>query len=109
MLGHNKNIPECVRNPCGQDGKVMFRGACTQLQMAGPCELPELSFVVGVDVNTLQLGCIKQAVQLNTRFEELDDATKNKLPDHIPHCAKGSKRDINGKCPKLQDFKFSTE
>lgn len=55
------------------------------LNEAGPCELPELSFVVSVNTTTLELECIKQNPDLFSRFN--DD-----------ECLRGSKRSIQGKC-----------
>lgn len=83
------------------DGRVLYRGNCYSIHTPGPCELPELSFVVGVNVTTLAIDCIKQSIRLQDRFGD-DDFV---LPDIIPKCAYGTVRAINGTClPSLDIF-----
>lgn len=82
-----QNIPECARNPCQRDGYVNFRGNCYLINKAGPCELSELSFVVGVNVTTLAVSCIAQN-ELTTRFGDEENVL----------CPRGCQRWLEGKC-----------
>lgn len=109
-LPRKRSIPDCIANPCRQENKVPFRGRCHVLYQPGPCPTPELSYVVGVNVTTLNLDCIKLSVQLPSRFQDDDDANEPlmPLPDIIPVCADGSKRVIKDLCtPSDQLFSLA--
>ncbi|XP_059614294.1 uncharacterized protein LOC132260283 isoform X2 [Phlebotomus argentipes] len=97
VLPKGKAIPECVENPCREDGKVRFHNACYDLHKAGPCILPELTNVVDVNVTTLELQCQKLSVDLSNRFSD-DEIKQYEVQGEVPACPKGSKRQINGKC-----------
>uniref|UniRef100_A0A1B0DNZ6 Uncharacterized protein n=1 Tax=Phlebotomus papatasi TaxID=29031 RepID=A0A1B0DNZ6_PHLPP len=97
ILPKGKVIPECVTNPCGNDGLVRFQNACYELHKAGPCRFPELSNVVDVNVTTLEIQCQKLSVDLSNRFSE-DEIKQYEVQGEVPACAKGSKRQINGQC-----------
>lgn len=96
MISLGKYIPECLPNRCNSDGLVTFQNSCHSLDKAGPCELPELSYVVGVNATTLELECIKQNPNilqnpdLFTRLGEEDEVGDT--------CLRGTKRAIAGKC-----------
>lgn len=111
-LPRRKSIPDCIANPCRQEHKVLFRGRCHILHQPGPCPNPELSYVVGVNVTTLAVDCIKLSVQLPSRFADEDDNNEPAvpLPDIIPVCADGSKRVIKELCtPSTQLFNLSKD
>lgn len=57
ILPRNKVVPECKSNPCVRDHFVPFRGGCYELNKPGPCALPELANVVGVNKTTLEIIC----------------------------------------------------
>ncbi|XP_055683795.1 uncharacterized protein LOC129790339 [Lutzomyia longipalpis] len=97
ILRRGKVMPECTTNPCREDGKVRFQNACYELHTAGPCRLPELSNVVGVNVTTLDIQCQKLSVDIPNRFTE-DEIKQYEVQGEVPLCAKGSKRQINGTC-----------
>ncbi|GAB0086496.1 uncharacterized protein DMENIID0001_078400 [Sergentomyia squamirostris] len=97
ILPQGKAVPECVNNPCGEDGMVKFFNNCYELHKPGPCILPQLSNVVSVNVTTLEIQCQKLSVDLFNRFSE-DEIQQYEVQGEVPACAKGSKRQINGKC-----------
>lgn len=91
-------IPECVRNPCSRrgDGYVNFRSACHKLDTSGPCQSPELAFVVAVNTTNLQLDCLKlgdpvEVMILSDRFGGDDEPV-------VPNCSVGSQRWQEQKC-----------
>lgn len=92
MITVGQYIPECLPNRCNTDGLVTFKNSCHTLDKAGPCELPELSYVVSINTTTLELECIQQNLDLASRFGEADDANFGTT------CLRGSKRAIQGKC-----------
>lgn len=92
MISAGQYIPECLPNICITDGLVKFKNSCHSLDKAGPCPLPELSYVVAVNTTTLELECIRQNVDLASRFGEEDEA------NYGTTCLRGSKRSIQGKC-----------
>lgn len=93
MISVGQYIPECLPNSCNTDGLVTFKNSCHSLDKAGPCDLPELSYVVGVNTTTLELDCVKQSNDLASRFgEEGDDISYGAT------CLRGTKRAIQGKC-----------
>lgn len=100
ILPKEKVVPECASNPCKKDKFVFFQSTCFELDRAGPCKLPELSYVVGVNVTTLAVMCVKQSVKLADRFSIDADSIANMedLPEIIPKCAAGSKRAVNLEC-----------
>lgn len=99
ILPKDKVVPQCASNPCKKDKHVFFQSTCYELDRAGPCKLPELSYVVGVNVTSLEVMCVKQSVKLADRFS-IDDSIANMgdLPEFIPKCAAGSKRAVNLEC-----------
>jgi len=92
MIAAGQYIPECLPNRCITDGLVTFKDSCHQLDKAGPCDLPELSYVIAVNSTTLELECIRQNLDLASRFGEEDE------PSFGTTCLRGSKRAIEGKC-----------
>lgn len=119
ILPKTSAIPECILNPCQVDGLVPFKNKCYSLQTPGPCSLPELSYVVGVNATTLHIECISDSVQfsLADRFgsEEATSTTTTTTttakPLVIPvgfsideiggkECFIGSKRKFENKCPE---------
>lgn len=101
MIAVGHYIPECIPNRCVTDGLVTFQNKCHTLGNPGPCDLPELSFVVAVNSTTLELECIRQNLDLTSRFGEEDDAkdaNDEKDDTYGTSCLRGSKRAIQGKC-----------
>ncbi|XP_031617858.1 uncharacterized protein LOC116337432 [Contarinia nasturtii] len=49
-------IPECQYNQC-QDKHVLYKGACHQLNTAGPCPSQTLGNVLEIDETSLKIGC----------------------------------------------------
>lgn len=96
ILIKHKNVPECRLNPCRSDGQVSFQNKCYFLDKPGPCSLPELSYVVGVNVTTLNLDCVMQRVKFSDRFSlDIDD---DDLFETEYKCLKGGRRWIHDRC-----------
>lgn len=100
MIKVGQYIPECIPNRCNSDGLVTFKNSCHTLDKAGPCDLPELSYVVAVNSTNLELDCIRQNSELETRFGEDDDSDSNSNSNSTfgTTCLPGTKRAIQGKC-----------
>lgn len=109
VLPPRKVIPECVQNPCRNDGKVPFRSSCHELDKTGPCQLPELATVVGINETTLLIDCLipislpKPVVKpLESRLGEEEKVEKEE-EEQTPrfekgHCFIGGKRSYGGMC-----------
>lgn len=72
ILPENSGVPKCRPNPCAKDNFVQFRDECHELDKPGPCSLPELWNVVGVNETTLNIICTKDeriSLGLGTRLE----------------------------------------
>lgn len=59
ILQKNKGTPICQPNPCNLDNFVPFRDGCYELDKPGPCKLPELLNVVGINETTFNIICTK--------------------------------------------------
>jgi hypothetical protein len=92
IVPQGQYIPECLPNRCNEDGLVTFKRRCHRLHEAGPCELAELSYVVAVNSNSLELECIQQNLELVSRNPE---------EEYGMGCLPGTKRSIQGKCEKV--------
>lgn len=95
-------IPECVRNPCDRDNFVVFNKQCWELNKSGPCPLPELSNVIGVNETTLEIICTRGFADILTRLGE------GESPDYYynkKECFIGGKRWTNETCPQQIDDK----
>ena len=115
ILPKSSVIPECVRNPCTRDNYVNFRGNCYQLDKSGPCPVPELMNVIGVNETSLDVICTlgytaQEVFRTATRFGVIPSSNNNTTPttptaDEIIYynrneCFKGGKRWIDEKCPQ---------
>jgi len=111
MIADGQYVPECIPNRCNKDGLVSFKNGCYSLDTPGPCELPELWNVVGVNTNTLALECIRQNKPTDpdifNRLSEPSEeesttttttTTTTTISPEIYPCLPGSKRAIQGKC-----------
>ncbi|KAH8407229.1 hypothetical protein KR222_010902 [Zaprionus bogoriensis] len=104
VLYKEKAIPECVKNPCGQDGHFQIRNKCYQFgsskESDNPCPNKELTFVLGVNPKTLMVDCVQLSMQLVTRFSDDQEVAP---PDyHIElaeKCLRGSRLSAQGRCP----------
>lgn len=104
VLHNNSVIPVCVPNPCRHENWVRFRNSCFELGKAGPCPVPELSNVIGVNETTLEVICTKgysydevlsQRFGVNTTAEPIYYDKKE--------CYKGGIRWSSERCPQ-QNF-----
>ncbi|KAH8243079.1 hypothetical protein KR032_004324 [Drosophila birchii] len=105
VLYKERIIPECVRNPCGQDGHFMVRNSCYQFgntkHEENPCPYKEATFVLGVNPTTLMVDCVKLSVQLDTRIADTEEQPVAPPEYHIDlaeKCGRGSRLSIQGKC-----------
>lgn len=91
-------MPVCIGNACKIDGQVKIQGVCYEFGKAGACKDAQLSYVIGVNPQTLHVDCVKLSISLESRFGE--------EPQHsydlksIDLCARGCKRAIQGRCPE---------
>lgn len=72
ILPKTSVIPECIQNPCKRVNYVLFNNVCHQLDKPGPCPVPELDNVIGVNETTLEIICTKGFEQIITRFNPND-------------------------------------
>ena len=81
ILPRNEVIPECVHNPCKQNGYVRYNGNCYQLGKTGePCKpANEGGGIFGVNATTFELQCLEGGDSLS-------------LINFPPNCPKGSRR-----------------
>ncbi|XP_055321604.1 uncharacterized protein LOC129577863 [Sitodiplosis mosellana] len=125
VLPKSSVIPECVRNPCVHDNFVSFRGNCYQLDKSGPCPVPELMNVIGVNETTLEIICTlgytaNEVFNTATRFGGSTEKPSNQstpsdnnsttpAPEVIfyyrKECFKGGKRWKEEKCPQQNEQK----
>lgn len=76
ILPKTSVIPECIQNPCKKDNYVLFNNGCHQLDKPGPCPVPELDNVIGVNETTLEIICTKGFNNLLTRID-LNDSKES--------------------------------
>lgn len=76
ILPKTSVIPECIQNPCRRVNFVLFNNACHQLDKPGPCPVPELDNVIGVNETTLEIICTKGFNNLLTRID-LNDSKES--------------------------------
>lgn len=129
ILPKSSVIPECVRNPCMHDNYVNFRGNCYELDKSGPCPVPELMNVIGVNETTLDVICTlgytaQEVFSTATRFggsnstpsNESLISNNNTTPKTPPtteepifffrkECFIGGKRWKDEKCPQQNEEK----
>lgn len=129
VLPKSSVIPECVPNPCIHDNHVNFRGNCYELNKAGPCPVPELMNVIGVNETTLEIICTlgftaDEVFSTPTRFGGSTEKPSNQstpfnnnetttasepAPETFffdrKECFKGSKRWTNEQCPQQNEQK----
>lgn len=106
-------IPECIQNPCNRANYVIFNKHCYELHKSGPCPLPELSNVIGVNETTLEIICTKGLIPMDfpTRGGLSDSTTTTTGPPSTTEvfyydkneCFKGGKRWTREKCPQQVD------
>lgn len=121
ILPKNDVIPKCVASPCDNENFVHFGGKCHELDKPGPCPVPELENVVGVNETTLEIICTKGFSDfLKDRF--LGDTSKEQIaatiftttttkrPNYVDpnfyienKCFKGGMRWIDNQCPKQNE------
>lgn len=107
VLYKEKSIPECVPNPCRQDGHFLINRKCYQFgsskESDNPCPNKQLTFVLGVNPKTLMVDCVQLSMQLATRFSDLDDVQEVAPADYFidlaEKCLRGSRLDTQGRCP----------
>lgn len=99
ILPPNSVLPECVINSCIKENLVPFRGTCFRLNSSGPCPLPELGTVIGVNSTTLELVCISDE-QFTSLFLGNRGTSDNSSEQLWPHddCFIGGKRSYQGIC-----------
>ena len=83
-LAVNETRPQCVRNPCLEEGFVPFQGGCHELRkIGGVCGESSLN----IDQDTLQPECV-----------ENDLNPLNIIQPPQRNCAPGSRRNAQGVC-----------
>lgn len=108
ILPKSRVIPECVRNPCIHENYVNFRGNCYQLDQTGPCPVPELMNVIGVNETTLDVICTlgytaQEVFSTATRFgvvNNITNPTNETIFYNRKECFIGGKRWTDEKCPQ---------
>ncbi|XP_064552715.1 uncharacterized protein LOC135438351 [Drosophila montana] len=106
VLYKEKIIPECVSNPCRQDGHFLIRDKCFEFgnvnNSNNPCPNKEYTYVLGVNPKTLMVDCVQLSMQLETRISEQEPNQPVAPPDyHIElaeKCARGSRLSTQGRC-----------
>ncbi|ALC46463.1 CG12811 [Drosophila busckii] len=106
VLYQEQIIPECVSNPCRQDGYFMIKDRCYQFGNSSsnynPCPNKDYTFVLGVNPKTLMVDCVQLSMALETRFGQTPNVAPVAPPEyHIElaeKCARGSKLSAQGKC-----------
>ncbi|XP_060648322.1 uncharacterized protein LOC133837353 [Drosophila sulfurigaster albostrigata] len=106
VLYKEKVIPECVNNPCQQDGHFMIRDKCYEFgnsnHSSNPCPFKEYTFVLGVNPKTLMVDCVQLSMQLETRLGVGDEEAAEAPPYyHIEvaeKCLPGSRLYSQGVC-----------
>lgn len=88
VLPKGKVIPECVSNPC-VDNSVLYRGICYPVGQVGPCSVPELGRVIGINTLTLEADCV--GPKLANRLGEINVEVEEGI-------CKGSRRFYRGTC-----------
>ncbi|XP_017873354.1 PREDICTED: uncharacterized protein LOC108620863 [Drosophila arizonae] len=106
VLYKEKVIPECVNNPCRQDGHFLIRDTCFEFgsmnQSKNPCPKKEYTYVLGVNPRTLMVDCVQLSTQLETRIS-LDESNNSVAPpeyhiDLAKKCGRGSRLFAQGRC-----------
>lgn len=88
VLPKGESVPQCVRNPCLEDGLVQYNNTCYPLRtLGGPCAP---AGVLGVNETTFKLECIPNEV---VTFQIIN------MPLN-PACPPGSRRNQFGICRK---------
>jgi len=106
VLYKDKVIPECVNNPCQQDGHFKIQNKCFEFgnnnSSNNPCPLKEYTYVLGVNPKTLMVDCVQLSMQLETRISFGDPTAAVAPPDyHIEmaeKCLRGSRLSTQGRC-----------
>lgn len=109
VLYKEKSIPECVQNPCRQDGHFMIHNKCYRFgnnnEMDNPCPNKELTFVLGVNPKTLMVDCVQLSMQLETRFSDTDNVQPVAPADYFielaEKCLRGSRLSTQGHCSNI--------
>lgn len=106
VLYKDKVIPECVNNPCQQDGHFKIQNKCFEFgnnnNSNNPCPLKEYTYVLGVNPKTLMVDCVQLSMQLETRISFAEPTAAVAPPDyHIDlaeKCLRGSRLSAQGRC-----------
>lgn len=98
VLGDNAILPVCIANDCKVDGQVKINGRCFEFGKPGTCKDANLSYVVGVNISTLHVDCVKLSVSLESRFG--NEPQHSYDLENVDLCARGCKRAIQGNCPQ---------
>lgn len=91
MLSNGKAIPECIRNPCGEN-QVKYRDRCGRLTENTVCPNKHVSLLI--DATTLQPTC----AFLGNRFDEQTEESTLAPIYKGGFCYPGSKRKQDGTC-----------
>lgn len=110
VLYKEKSIPECVQNPCHQDGHFLIHNKCYRFgnnkESDNPCPNKELTYVLGVNPKTLMVDCVQLSMQLETRFSDTDDVEPVAPADYFielaEKCLRGSRLSTQGRCPNTR-------
>ncbi|XP_037821576.1 uncharacterized protein LOC119610438 [Lucilia sericata] len=97
VLGDNAVLPVCIANDCKVDGQIKIKGVCYEFGKAGACKDSHLSYVIGVNPQTLHVDCVKLSISLESRFGEEPQHSYDLT--NVDLCARGCKRAIQGRCP----------
>lgn len=105
VLYNSTVIPVCVQNPCRHENWVRFRNSCYELGKPGPCPVPELSNVIGVNETTLEVICTKGYSYNEVLSQRLGAENNNEEPEYHnkKECFIGGIRWSSERCPQ-QNF-----